>query len=500
MLFIIFFLKSYIVSLLLIKIKSNKFAQNISKNIAIIPFKTYSPVRKNNNIKFSSQDYIDHIHLSNIYLEIEVGENIKEINLSKEYESKINNKKQFIQLFLISNDYLFYIDDNSFQYERFVPICNYSTHLSTSYEIAQTKSTIQKDTLSIYATDYFKIFSDFSLNKYDMIKMKFRHFLAHTKNISFTCGKVGVIIPSNKLNINYQINFLKQIHDNLNVDYSFTIKFNNKNNYDEMDNGLFIIGFESYKKSNEGFDELISIYSKRGTYGNNLDWRFSMDIITIDDEYYQFDDEEFIIKSDVEGIEIPYNFYKKLNEIFFNKYYSKKICQYETARNDIYIVISCNSESFTIKDIKSFPKINFLKYILGYNFTFSGEELFYLKDNKYYFKMVGLFEKIRKEFRLGRIFLKKYRVIFNPDSKCMLFYKNYKSENSVILNKTEKNVGLIIFSYLLIGIIFLATGIFFGKKYCNIGRKIHANELEDNNYVYVSKSKGIKKNQKLIEL
>ena len=500
MIFIIFFLKSYIVFLLLIKIKSNELEQIISKNIAIIPFKTYYPLRKNNNNRFSSQDYIDNIHLSNIYLEIEVGENIKEINLSKEYESKINNKKQFIQLFLISNDYLFYIDDNSFQYERFIPICNYSTYLSTSYEIAQTKSTIQKDTLSIYATDYFKIFSDFSLNKYDMIKMKFSHFLDHTKNISFTCGKAGVIIPSNKLNINYQINFLKQIHDNLNVDYSFTIKYNNNNNYDEMNNGLFIIGSESYKKSSEGDDELISIYSKRGVYGNNLDWRFSMDIITIDDQYYQFDDEEFIIKSEVEGIEIPYKFYKKLNEIFFNKYYSKNICQYETARNDIYIVISCNSESFTIKDIESFPKINFLKYILGYNFTFSGKELFYLKDNKYYFKMVGLFEKIRKEFRFGRIFLKKYQVIFNPDSKCMLFYKNYNDENNVILNKTEKNVGLIIFSYLFIGIIFLAAGIFFGKKYCNIGRKIHANELEDNNYVYESKSKGIKKNQKLIEL
>lgn len=499
MIFIIFSLKSYILYLLLIKIKSNENEQRISKNIAIIPFKTYYPLRKNNNNKFSSQDFIDNIHLSNIFLEIEIGENIKEINLPEEYESKIYNKKQFIQLFVASNDYLFYIDDNSYQYERFVPICNYSTQLSTSYELTQSKNKIQKDTLSIYATDYFKIFSDFSLNKYDMIKLKFNHFLDHTKNISFTCGKVGVIIPSNKLNINYQTNFLKQIHENINVDYSFTISYNNKNNYDEMNDGLFIIGPESYEKNNKDEDELISIYSKKGAYGNNLDWRFSMDLITIDDEYYQFDDEEFIIKSEIEGFEIPYNFYKKLNEIFFNNYYSKKICQYETAKNDIYIVISCNSESFTIKDIKSFPKINFLKYILGYNFTFSGEELFYLKDNKYYFKMVGLFEKFRKEFRLGRIFLKKYQIIFNPDSKCMLFYKKYH-ENTVKLNKTEKNVGLIIFSYLFIGIIFLAAGIYFGKKYCNIGRKIHANELEDNNYVYESKSKGIKKNQKLIEL
>ena len=75
-----------------------------------------------------------------------------------------------------------------------------------------------------------------------------------------------------------------------------------------------------------------------------------------------------------------------------------------------------------------------------------------------------------------------------------------KENNIVIYNKERKNIAFLVISYILIGIIFLWAGIYFGRKFCNIRRKIYANELEDDNYVYESKKKGIKKNQKLIEL
>ena len=157
---------------------------------------------------------------------------------------------------------------------------------------------------------------------------------------------------------------------------------------------------------------------------------------------------------------------------------------------------------FQKKDIKNFPDINFTKYKLGFNFTFSGDELFYNKDNNYYFKMIAYLERFMKDFKLGRIFLKKYPIIFNSDSKSMLFYKiNNKIMNDIINNNISKNnTFLIVISYFFIGIIFLGTGIYFGRKYCIMKRKKYANELEDNNYIYESKSKGIKKEQKLIEL
>ena len=80
----------------------------------------------------------------------------------------------------------------------------------------------------------------------------------------------------------------------------------------------------------------------------------------------------------------------------------------------------------------------------------------------------------------------------------MSFYKNNNLEYDVTTNKSKKNLGLLIFNYILIGIIFLGVGIYFGRKFCNFRRKIYANELEDDNYIYESKDKIIKKERKLI--
>ena len=63
-----------------------------SKNIAVIPFKIFYPPNLNNH-SFSCRDYIETIHSSLPYLEIEIGEKVKNKNLSKKDESKIPNKK-----------------------------------------------------------------------------------------------------------------------------------------------------------------------------------------------------------------------------------------------------------------------------------------------------------------------------------------------------------------------------------------------------------------------
>ena len=93
--------------------------------------------------------------------------------------------------------------------------------------------------------------------------------------------------------------------------------------------------------------------------------------------------------------------------------------------------------------------------------------------------------------------MKKYQVIFNSDSNCLLFYKtnNLKKINN---NQTNIKIGLLTISYILIGILFLGIGIYFGKKFCKIGRRIYANELEDDNYIYESKNNEKQKERKLI--
>ena len=498
----LFFIKVYIFLLIFINIKSNESGQeNTSSNIAVIPFKTfYLPNKKITN-SFSSKEYMDIIHSSLLYLEIEVGKNIKQTNLTKEEELKIKNNKQFMSLFIALDDYNFYIDDNYFLDKEKKLICRYSSQLSTSYEIGPSNNKLQiNDKNTKFAIDYFKIYSDLSLNKYNMIKMEFKHNFDNSKNISFACGKIGLLVPSNKLYMYSGVNFINQIHNNLeNVDYSFLIKYNysNKNN-EEMNDGILIIGAETYEKNNKV--ELISIYTKPNNYGSIIDWRFEVDQIIIENQFFVISNEEFVIKADIEGVEIPYSFYKELNKIFFNNYYKNNICKFEIV-NNIYIVISCNSDKFTNKDIKNFPVINFLKFKLEYNFTFYGEELFYKKENNYFFKMIAYIENFKIDFKLGRIFLKKYPIIFDSDLKAMLFYKNNKEiKNDTENNKAKHYTFLIGFSYIFIGIIFLIIGIYFGRRFCILKRKKYANELEDNNYIYESKSKGIKKDQKLIEL
>ena len=53
----------------------------------------------------------------------------------------------------------------------------------------------------------------------------------------------------------------------------------------EMNDGLFIVGIESYEKGKN--DELISIYTKPDIYGSKLNWRFGVDQITIGNKLFE---------------------------------------------------------------------------------------------------------------------------------------------------------------------------------------------------------------------
>ena len=78
-------------------------------------------------------------------------------------------------------------------------------------------------------------------------------------------------------------------------------------------------------------------------------------------------------------------------------------------------------------------------------------------------------------------------------------YNDEKKGNNIWLNKTGKNVLLLIIGYIFSGILFLGCGIYFGRRFFSFHRKIYANELEDGNYVYEPNNKKNTKNRKLIE-
>lgn len=486
--------------------KSNDIITNnhvLSPNLAILNLKYFhNPISDKNN--FTSLDYLDNIHSSLLFLEIETGKNIINDNeLEEKIKNKIKNLKQLIlSIFLVIDDFSFYIDDNYFYNEEKNLICRYSSNLSSSYDII--KNIKPKYRHSIYASDYFKVYSDISLNNYNMVKITFRHSLSLDNNISFSCGKAGLLYNSEKQDNYSDFNFIHQIHSNLkNVDYSFMFKFNQSKFNEEIEEGLLIIGVESFIKSNIDY-ELYSIYTKSKNLMNRQEWRFNADKLIIGKKYINLDngDGNFVIKAEFEGIEIPYSIFELLNNLYFDDYYKSNICKYEEIYN-YYVIIYCNNKYFTNNDINNFPMFQFSIREIGFNFSFIGEELFYKKKDKYFLKLITRIEMNNKGIKLGRMFLKKYNVIFNSDSKMMTFFRindNNKKSNLKNQDKGKKNGFLIFLSYAFFCILFLAIGFYLGRKYCIIRRKKYANELEDNNYIYEPDKNLNKSEHKLIDL
>ena len=97
---------------------------------------------------------------------------------------------------------------------------------------------------------------------------------------------------------------------------------------------------------------------------------------------------------------------------------------------------------------------------------------------------------------MGEIFLRKYLTVFNYDSKTISFYRNQVNEANIqsqviIVSKNKSKIwniskhGRVFFEIIIILFLILTLYLLY-RKYRN-SRKIHANELEDSNYIYMPK-------------
>ena len=133
------------------------------------------------------------------------------------------------------------------------------------------------------------------------------------------------------------------------------------------------------------------------------------------------------------------------------------------------MVISCDAgqDKFGEKDIKFFPNIIFyLKQESNFSVFFNGNALFYLEDNKYFFKIIE--NLLGENLILGRLFFKKYMTIFDLDNKQIYLYdapnnnpNNNENENVKGSNKTTKNI---IISIVICALLFFPLGIYIGNK------------------------------------
>ena len=104
------------------------------------------------------------------------------------------------------------------------------------------------------------------------------------------------------------------------------------------------------------------------------------------------------------------------------------------------------------------------------------------------------YSKYDLSWTLGEIFLRKYLTVFNFDAQTISFYRhqvdeaNKKSKITYTNKKKSINKNNLIrtFIEIIMGLFIIVILFLLYRKYRN-SRKLHANELEDSNYVYDTK-------------
>jgi hypothetical protein len=166
---------------------------------------------------------------------------------------------------------------------------------------------------------------------------------------------------------------------------------------------------------------------------------------------------------------------------FAKSYFEKKKCQNTSVvASSHFTVYYCTEES----QFADFPNITF-KYPGKYNFTFTKDELFVKRGNKYFFQIVfEIFtdDITRKFWKIGQLFLKKYSVFFKLEDRRykMSYYLTQKFPNPGLSTQTIVIIVLSVVVFILIVGIIVYFIYFFPK------RKKRANELNDD-YEYKAK-------------
>ena len=171
------------------------------------------------------------------------------------------------------------------------------------------------------------------------------------------------------------------------------------------------------------------------------------------------------IEVDFELISIP----KK----FLNLFEKNLNCKRKKITNEKYESFFYDFTNYDYFECDEIKKINLSLIINDFNFQFDENDLFVKFNKKYYFLIVFG----NDDLILGRIFLKKYKILFDAENK-----KIYVDKNKIFINENvEKNEFLFCFIIVfLIGFNFFAFYAFY-KKFKT--RKIKAYELEEN-FVY----------------
>ncbi len=362
----------------------------------------------------------------------------------------IGTPPQKVNLNLRSNLYTFFITSSKIN----LPFPTFNEKNSKSL-IKETEKVEQY--LSKEYKEGFKIYETIILNEKEIKNIS----LILATSISYNqSGALGLRLSDNHEFAN-DLSFIYQIKHKYKLNnYTFFIK------YDNDEKGELIIGIYPHLYDKK-YNEKDFVYQRAGKINNNIDWILEFDMIKYDNKTIERINNKCLIKIEFGLIQAPFN----LKNYFVDNYF-KNQCNQEFIIIKNIVIISCNKNF----DISTFKNLSFVLKDIDYEFVFTYKDLFIDNGSKYIFSIIFDLKINDKDntWILGKTFMKKYQLIYDLDRKIIGLYKanSNKGFNFYIL-------FLVLLIFVIISLIYY---IFF---YIKTPRKIRANELEDDHYLYI---------------
>ena len=322
--------------------------------------------------------------------------------------------------------------------------------------------------------------------------------------------KCGIIGFKNPTNIYYEdddqiyIYFFDELKShNLIEENYFTILYNEKNdifNYNEnLYLGKIIIGESPHIFNPEKFCQNEQIIIPGNDYiflANELKFNSSTGWYSEIDVEIQINFTSGFIK----GTDL---YRKEIEKVFFEELINEELCKVEYINENLYTnnyyIYSCNNGKKALDKINNFPNLYLEVKTQNLKFIFTYKELFKEFKNRIYFLIAFGDDKYytqSSKWHFGDIFLRKYITSFNYDSKSIIFYRsqidkaNFNSEIIYDEKEIENKFNVFNIFRTLLEIfmaVFIILMLYIFYKKLRSKRKLHANELEDNNYIYQPK-------------
>jgi len=438
------------------------------------------------------------------------------INLNME----IGSPKQEVQIPLGFQEIDIYIVDQEHLREPSIKNKIFDNKKSSSYNLLSTDiEYAYNDEYSMYqdASDVFHFYKDLDKKENVDAKMKFRlAFLTGTDEP----GRFGLQIYSkdeDDSKVPCPLRILRE--NNINDNYLWSIHFN-KNGNDAEDEGYLLLGefphdlknsigiYDTYEFNKENYKTLFDISNSK-TMNNEIQMSniFFYNVkgkkdSTKQKKFNDLQDEDlfkgiiipqvtlsYVTKFDFNlgGIIIPEFFSAYLKQNVFDSFVKEGKCFSDSIFSGFSLnYYYCKKEKSVINKIKDkIPTIIFSQEHLIYNFTLNVDELIYEK-NDYVFFLLFTSGGQKNKWTLGKPFLKKYPLVFNPDAKDIGFYSSF------LLSGIRYRTVIII--TVIVSIVFVIIGLLVGRKKYKQHKIQKQKALEMSNNAYFSNYSSIELN------